>query len=50
MFLFIYISNIIPFPSFPSINPLSHLPSPLFYEGVPHQTSHPYLPPCFHIP
>jgi hypothetical protein len=27
---FIYISNVIPFPSFPSENPLSSLPSPCF--------------------
>jgi len=33
--LFIYISNVIPFPSFPSGNSLSHPLSPCFYEGVP---------------
>ena len=32
--LFIYISNVIPFPSFPSGNPLSHPLSPCFYEGA----------------
>jgi len=41
---FIYISNVIPFPSFPSTNPLSLPPSPPhFYEGAPSPT-HP-LPP-----
>jgi len=32
---FIYNSNVIPFPSFPSINSLSCPPSPFFYEGFP---------------
>jgi hypothetical protein len=27
---FVYISNVMPFPSFPSENPLSNLPFPLF--------------------
>jgi hypothetical protein len=40
--LFIYISNVIPFPSFPSTNPLSHPPSPRLYEGAPPPT-HSYL-------
>ena len=37
-FLFIFfinISNVIPFPGFPSRKPLSHPPSPCFYEGAP---------------
>jgi hypothetical protein len=33
--LFIYLSNIIPFPGFPSANLLSHPPSPCFYEVAP---------------
>ncbi|EDL95062.1 rCG27494 [Rattus norvegicus] len=33
--IFIYISNVIPFPSFPLINPLSHPLSPFFYDSVP---------------
>jgi hypothetical protein len=36
-FLFIFfinISNVIPFPGFPSRKPLSHPPSPCFYEGA----------------
>ena len=42
--LFIYISNVISFPSFHSSKPLSHPPSPC-YEGA--QTpAHPLLPPC----
>jgi len=40
--LFIYISNFIPLPGFPSANPLSHLPSPCFYEGALSPT-HPLL-------
>ena len=36
--LFICISNFIPFPSFPSVNLLSHSPSPCFYEGAPPST------------
>ena len=44
---FIYISNVIPFPAFPSENPLSH---PLcFYEGVPPPT-HPLSIPSSGIP
>jgi hypothetical protein len=39
---FIYISNVTPFPGFPSGNLLSH---PCFYEGVP-----PISPPCPGIP
>jgi hypothetical protein len=31
---FIYISNVVPFPSFPSRNPLFHPPFPCFYEGA----------------
>jgi hypothetical protein len=38
-----YISNVIPFASFPSANLLSHPPLPCFYEGVPLPT-HPLLP------
>jgi len=45
----IYISNVISFLSFQSINPLSHPPSPCFYNGVPppihsFPTSHPNIP------
>jgi hypothetical protein len=40
---FIYISNVIPFPDFPSKNPLSNLPSPC-------STTHPLLLPCPGIP
>jgi hypothetical protein len=40
--LFIYISNVIPFPSFPSRRPLSHRPFPFLYEGVSPTT---HLPP-----
>jgi hypothetical protein len=47
--LFIYISNAIPFPSFPSGNSLSHPSSPGFYEGAPSPT-HPIPPPCPGIP
>jgi hypothetical protein len=32
--LSIYISNVIPFPNSPSLKPLSHPPSPCFYEVV----------------
>ena len=38
--LFIYISSVIPFPGFPSKNPLSHPPSPCFYEGTPPPPTH----------
>jgi hypothetical protein len=31
---FFFISNVIPFPCFPSGNSLSHPPSPCFYEGA----------------
>jgi hypothetical protein len=40
--LFIYISNVIPFPRFLSRNLISHSPSLCFYDGVPH--THPLLP------
>lgn len=45
--LLIYISNIILFPGFPSINTLFHLPSPYFYEGVlqPKRSCLPRSPP-----
>jgi hypothetical protein len=33
--LFIYISNVIPLPSFPSTSPLSCPPSPCLYGGAP---------------
>ena len=33
--LFIYISNVIPLPSFPSTSPLPPPPSPYFYDGAP---------------
>jgi hypothetical protein len=47
---FIYISNVITFPGLPSPgNPLSHTPSPCFYEGTPPLT-HPLLPPHLSIP
>jgi hypothetical protein len=47
---FIYISNVIPFPGFPSPrNPLSHTPSTCFYEGVPPST-YPLPPPLPSIP
>jgi hypothetical protein len=46
---FIYISNVIFFPGFPSATPLSHPPSPCFYEGVPPPT-YPLRPPCPGIP
>jgi hypothetical protein len=36
--VFIYISNIIPFPGFPSITHLSDPPSTCFYEGTPPPT------------
>jgi hypothetical protein len=37
--LFIYISNVIPFPNFPSTNPLPHPPPPPgFHEGAPPPT------------
>lgn len=36
--LFIYISTVISFPGFPSGNPLSHSPTPCFYEGAPLNT------------
>jgi len=39
--LFMYISNVIPFPCFHSGNPLSHPPSPCFYEDV--------LPPTYRL-
>ena len=45
--LFIYISNVIPFPDFSPRNTLSHLPHSCFYQGVP-PTIHPLLPPHTH--
>ena len=47
--IFIYISNVIPFPSSPPKNFLCHRPSVCFYEGVPPLT-HPLLPPHPDIP
>ena len=47
--LFIYISNVIPFPGLPSRNPLAHPSSPCFYEGAPKHT-YPLLPPYPGIP
>ena len=41
--LFIYVSNVIPLPCFPSVNPLSHPPLPCFFEGAPPPT-YPLLP------
>jgi hypothetical protein len=38
IFSFIYISNVIPFSSFPSRNLLFHIPSACFYEGAPPPT------------
>jgi hypothetical protein len=43
-FFFIYISNVIPFPSLPSGTPLSLSPSPCFYEDASHPTTHFWLP------
>ena len=37
--LFIYISNLISFPGFPSRNPPSHTPSLCFYESAPLPTN-----------
>jgi hypothetical protein len=42
--LFVYISTVIPFPSFSSANPLPTPPLLCFYEGAPHPPSYP-LPP-----
>ena len=42
--LFIYISNVIPLPSFPSISPLSLLICPCLYEGDPTHTLMPQRP------
>jgi len=47
--LFIYSSNVIPFPGFPSRNPLSYSPSFCFYEGAP-PTTHSLLSPHPSIP
>lgn len=47
--LFIYISNVIPFPSSHSRNSLLHPPSPCFCEGARPPT-HLLLPPCPGIP
>jgi hypothetical protein len=46
---FIYISNVFSFPTLPFRNPLSHSPSPCFYEGAP-SPSHPLLSSCHSIP
>jgi hypothetical protein len=46
--LFIFISNVIPLPSFPSTSPLPP-PSPCLYEGAPPRT-HPLLPQWPSIP
>jgi len=43
-YFLIYISNVIPFPSFPSINPYAFPPSPCLYEGTPLPTQS-FLPP-----
>jgi hypothetical protein len=48
--LFIYISNVIPFPDFPLRNTLFHSSSSWFCEGVPPPTTHSLLPPCPCIP
>jgi hypothetical protein len=42
---FIYISNVIPLPHFPSANPLLDPPLPCFYESAP-PPIHPLLPHC----
>ena len=42
---YIYISNVIPFPGFPSRNPLFHPSFHCFYEGV-HLPTHPLPPHC----
>ena len=47
--LFIYISNVIPFSTFPSRNLLSHPPSPCFYEGA-FLPTYPLLPHLSSIP
>jgi len=47
--LFIYISNVIPFPGFAPRNPLFHPFFPCFYEGAP-PPIHSHLPPCPGIP
>ena len=36
LILFMYISNVVPFPGFPSANPLSHPPSPVSLRVMPH--------------
>jgi hypothetical protein len=46
---FLYISNVIPFPGFPSENSLPHPRSPCFYEGAP-PPIHPLPPHCPDIP
>ena len=43
--LFVYILNVIPFPGFPSANPLSKHPLSCFYEGAPPPI---HLPLCHH--
>jgi hypothetical protein len=47
--LFIYISNVIPFPHFPSRNPISYPPSHCVNEGAL-QYTHPFPPPSPGIP
>jgi hypothetical protein len=47
--LFIYISNVIPLPSFPSTNPLSPPLTPCLYEGAP-PPAHPLPLQCPSIP
>jgi hypothetical protein len=41
--LFIYISNVIPFPGFSSEDSLSYSTTPCFYESAPHPTNHSYF-------
>ena len=48
-YLCIYISNVIPFPRFPSGTHLSHPPSPCFFEGALPATQ-PLTPHCPGIP
>ena len=48
-YLFICISNVIPFPGTPSGNPIYHPPSPCLYEGAS-QPTYPLLPSHTGIP
>jgi len=48
--IFIYISNDIPFPGFPSISPLSHTPLPTSLRMLPLPNHPPFPPPLPDIP